>query len=72
MITINAITNDEKNYFKGKIGKEQYSVEASPEAKKFLTDAQASLTDCETYEEVQVILADGDYLIGATIEKRDD
>jgi hypothetical protein len=56
MITINAITNDEKNYFKGKIGKEQYSVEASPEAKKFLTDAQASLAACETFEEVQVIL----------------
>lgn len=55
-ITINAITNDEKNYFKGHIGKESYSVEASPEAKELLVGAQQNIADCDTAAAVQVIL----------------
>lgn len=50
-ITINAITNNEKKYLKGYIGKESYTVENSPEAQKFLTDAQHDITLCDTAEE---------------------
>jgi len=58
MITISVVKVDNKEYFRGKIGKEVYNVLVSPEMRELLTNAQEKLTTCETFEEAQVVLTE--------------
>jgi len=56
MITINVVKVDEKEFFRGNIGKKVYNVLVSDEVRDFLTDAQEQLTTCEDFAAAQKVL----------------
>ena len=56
MITINVVKMNDKEYYRGSIGKQKYNVLASDEVREFLTDAQIKIDACEVYTDAQVIM----------------
>lgn len=56
MITINVVKMNDKEYYRGSIGKQKYNVPATEEIKDFLVEAQAKIDACEVYADAQVIM----------------
>jgi len=56
MITINEIKVNEKKYLTGQIGKENYSIEATPEAKEKLLDFKRKFNSAQDFTAAQEIM----------------